>query len=65
MDYFAITHHQQLCSVADKLEYWLIDFDERNELPKGYSTSETSPRDLQSLLLFRIFGVMDKIVGNS
>ena len=40
MDYFEITDHKVLCSVSDKLEYWLIDFDEKNELPAGYSSIE-------------------------
>ena len=31
-DYFEITQYYQLCSIEDKLEYWLIDFDERNDI---------------------------------
>jgi hypothetical protein len=40
MDYFAVTGFQELCSVKDKLEYWLIDFEEKNELPNGFPQSE-------------------------
>ncbi len=34
-NYFNISEHQILCSVAIKEEYWLIDFEEKNELPSG------------------------------
>ena len=36
MEYFDITKFEMLCSVELKKEYWLIDFDEKNELPSGY-----------------------------
>lgn len=38
MDYFTITHFETLCSVEIKQEYWLIDFEEKNEVPNGYSS---------------------------
>jgi hypothetical protein len=37
MEYFQITKFEILCSVELKKEYWLIDFEEKNELPSGYS----------------------------
>jgi hypothetical protein len=40
IEYFEIVEYQQLCSIKDKIEYWLIDFVERNNLPNGYSSSE-------------------------
>ena len=40
MEYFAITKFEILCGVPLKKEYWLIDFEEKNELPKGYSAAE-------------------------
>ena len=40
MEYFEIKQHHQLCSVADKLEFWLIDFDEKNEIPNGFSSTD-------------------------
>jgi hypothetical protein len=40
LEYFEITNYQVLCSVKEKLEYWLIDFQERNELPNGLSFNE-------------------------
>jgi hypothetical protein len=40
MEYFIITDHQLLCDVLKKEEYWLIDFEEKNELPLGYSSCD-------------------------
>jgi hypothetical protein len=40
MDYFIITHFEILCSVEIKQEYWLIDFEEKNEIPNSYSATE-------------------------
>lgn len=37
MDYFLISGFQTLCSLENKQEYWLIDFEEKNVLPTGYS----------------------------
>lgn len=38
--YFLITKFETLCSVETKTEYWLIDFEEKNELPTGYDSNE-------------------------
>jgi hypothetical protein len=38
--YFTISSFQILGSVPLKKEYWLIDFDEINELPTGFSETE-------------------------
>ena len=40
LDYFMISNFELLCSVELKSEYWLIEFEEKNELPYGYSTLE-------------------------
>ena len=37
MDYFEITDFQTLCSLEIKEELWVIDFEEKNEVPNGYS----------------------------
>jgi hypothetical protein len=60
MDYFEIRHHQQLCSVSDKLEYWLIDFDERNELPNGYSSSEYESKGFTEPCIVQDFPIRGK-----
>jgi hypothetical protein len=40
MEYFVITAFQTLCNVEAKQEYLLIEFEEKNELPNGYSSAE-------------------------
>mgnify|MGYP003551774935 FL=1 len=40
MEYFVITSFQTLCNVEAKQEYLLIEFEEKNELPNGYSSVE-------------------------
>ena len=40
MDYFTITSFETLCSLEIKEEYWLIDFEENNEVPNGYAAQE-------------------------
>ena len=40
MEYFCIAKFEILCSVELKKEYWLIDFEEKNELPGGYSATD-------------------------
>ena len=36
--YFSITDYQILCEIETKSEFWLIDFKEKNDLPRA-STS--------------------------
>ena len=60
MEYFEITGHLQLCSVADKLEYWLIDFDEKNEIPNGYSSSEYESKGFTSACIVQDFPIRGK-----
>jgi hypothetical protein len=38
MEYFVITQFQILCSLETKSEFWLVDFEEINEVPKEYSS---------------------------
>lgn len=40
MDYFIISDFQTLCSIENKKEFWVIDFEEKNELPNGYTAIE-------------------------
>lgn len=60
MDYFAITQHQQLCSIEDKLEYWLIDLAEKNELPNGHSTSEYESKGFTEPCIVQDFPIRGK-----
>jgi transposase len=60
MDYFEIKQHQQLCSIADKLEYWIIDFDEKNEIPNGYDPSEYESKGFTSPCIVQDFPIRGK-----
>lgn len=60
MEYFNISQFQVLCSVKDKLEYWLIDFEEKNELPNGYSPSEYESKGFTEAKLIQDFPIRGK-----
>ncbi|MBC7412133.1 MAG: transposase family protein [Bacteroidia bacterium] len=40
MEYFIISSYETLCDIKKKREIYLISFEEKNELPNGYSGSE-------------------------
>jgi hypothetical protein len=40
MDYFIVNGFYMLCSIETKKEFWLIEFEEKNQLPEGYSALE-------------------------
>jgi len=61
-NYFDISEHQILCSVAIKEEYWLIDFEEKNELPAGYLTSEYESKGFTQSKLIQDFPLRGKAV---
>lgn len=60
MEYFEITEYRELCSVQDKLEYIVIDFTERNELPNGYSFEDYETKDFMSSKLIQDFPIRGK-----
>jgi len=62
MDYFNITQYQTLCSVQNKSEYWLIDFEERNDLPVGYSASDYESKGFMAGKLIQDFPLRGKAV---
>jgi hypothetical protein len=37
MDYFLVNGFYMLCSLDSKKEFWLIEFEEKNQLPESYS----------------------------
>ena len=37
MDYFSVNGFYMLCNIETKKEFWLIEFEEKNHLPVGYS----------------------------
>lgn len=60
VDYFEITGYQELCSIQDRLEYIIVDFTERNELPNGYSFDEYETKDFMSSKLIQDFPIRGK-----
>ena len=60
MEYFQILNFQELCSVKDKLEYWLIDFEEKNELPHGYSSFDYESKGFVGSKLVQDFPIRGK-----
>jgi hypothetical protein len=55
MEYFQITNFEILCSVSTKKEYWLIDLEESNEIPKGYHASEYESKGFTESKLIQDF----------
>jgi len=45
MCYFNITSFEVLCDLKSKEEYWLIDFEEKNDIPNGYDASEFESKE--------------------
>ena len=62
MDYFLISEFQTLCSTETKTEYWLIDFEEKNELPEGYSALEYESKGFMESKLIQDFPLRGKAV---
>jgi hypothetical protein len=60
VEYFEITNYQELCSIQDKLEYIIVTFKERNELPNGYSFDEYETKDFMSSKLIQDFPIRGK-----
>jgi hypothetical protein len=60
MKYFEVKDHQVLCSVAEKLEYWLIDFDEKNEIPGTYPASEYESKGFTPTCVVQDFPIRGK-----
>ena len=62
MDYFLITDFQTLCNVAAKQEYLLIEFEEKNVLPVGYSSSDYESKGFMESKLIQDFPLRGKAV---
>lgn len=61
-NYFDLCQHQMLCRVATKEEYWLIDFEEKNELPAGYSALQYESKGFTESKLIQDFPLRGKAV---
>jgi len=62
MDYFMISNHELLCSIENKSEYWLIDFEEKNDLPIGYSAFDYESKGFMESKLIQDFPLRGKAV---
>lgn len=62
MEYFLVTSFQTLCSLENRKEYWLIDFEEKNELPKGYSALEYESKGFMEGKLIQDFPIRGRAV---
>jgi len=60
VEFFEISGYQELCSVEDKLEYIIVDFTERNDLPNGFSFDEYETKDFMSSKLIQDFPIRGK-----
>ena len=55
MDYFIISNFEILCSIEIKQEYWLLDFEEINEVPNGYLGEDYESKGFMESPLYRTF----------
>lgn len=62
MDYFLIKGCQTLSVIEDKKEFWMIDFEEKNILPDGYSSLEYESKGFMESNLIQDFPIRGKAV---
>ena len=62
MEYFIISNYEMLCSIENKSEYWVIEFEERNELPQEYSSIEYESKGFMESKLIQDFPLRGKAV---
>jgi hypothetical protein len=55
--YFNISHFEILCSLETKEEYFVVDFEERNELPEGYSRTDYESKGFMESKLIQDFPI--------
>jgi transposase len=62
MDYFDISNYEILGDIQSKEEFWVIEFIEKNELPKGYHVSEYESKGFMQSNLIQDFPLRGKAV---
>ncbi len=62
MEYFEISKYQILGFVDTKTEYWEIDFEEVNSLPKGYSSKDYESKGFLESKLIQDFPLRGRAV---
>lgn len=61
-NYFSISYFEILCSLETKEEYWVIEFEEKNELPEGYSTKDYESKGFMESRLIQDFPLRGRAV---
>lgn len=62
MEYFEIVFFHTLCSIEKKKEYYIIEFEERNELPNVYPLAEYESKGFMESKLIQDFPLRGKAV---
>lgn len=60
--YFSLSFHSMVCDISTKEEYWLIEFEENNVLPEGYSRDEYESKGFMQSKLIQDFPLRGKPV---
>ncbi len=61
-NYFSITQFEILCSLETKEEYWVIEFEEKNELPTGYTGTDYESKGFMESKLIQDFPLRGRAV---
>jgi hypothetical protein len=61
-NYFNISHFEILCSLETKEEYWVIEFEEKNEIPDGYSSPDYESKGFMESKLIQDFPLRGRAV---
>ena len=61
-DHFDISHYDMLCSLETKQEYWVIEFEEKNEVPNGYPATEYESKGFMESKLIQDFPLRGRAV---
>lgn len=60
MEYFQITDCRVLCDIEIKKEFWEIEFEEKNEVPEGYVSSDYESKGFVESNLIQDFPLRGK-----
>lgn len=61
-DYFTISQYDILCSLDTREEYWIIAFEEKNDLPNGYSAADYESKGFMESKLIQDFPLRGRAV---
>jgi len=61
-EYFDITGFETLCNIELKTEYLVVSFEEKNEIPQGYSSEDYESKGFVESKLIQDFPLRGKAV---